>query len=140
MARLGPARRGLARQGVVRHGVEGRRALALPVIGSLYSPSGDALPGTLPSFWSQPGGPGTTVYPQPYDSAAGEFEPPLIPYGMYSFMCRHIFNLPAIFEEYDPVSGEQAAIICCPVCTLVQQIIIPYSEYQNYLQTPLVVA
>lgn len=114
--------------------------MALPEIGTLYNPPGDAIPGTLPSVWRQPGGPGTTVYPQPYDSAAGEFEPPLIPQGMYSFQCGHIFNLPAIFEEYDPDTDEQAAIICCPVCTLVQQIIEPYEEYLNYIQNPIVVA
>ena len=55
--------------------------MALPEIGTLYNPPGDAIPGTLASVWAQPGGPGTTVYPQPQDSAPGFMEPPIIPSG-----------------------------------------------------------
>ena len=114
--------------------------MALPEIGTLYNPPGDAIPGTLASVWSQPGGPGTTVYPQPQDSAPGFMEPPIIPTGMYAFLCRHIFNLPAVFEAYDDETGQQAAIICCPVCTLVQAIIIPYELFEDYSANPIIVA
>lgn len=114
--------------------------MPLPQIGTLYNPSGDAIPGTLPSFWSQPGGPGTTVYPQPKDTAAGFLEPPLISIGMYVWGCGHITNLPAVFEAYDDETQERAALICCPTCTFIQLIIEPYSRYQDYIAIPIVVA
>lgn len=114
--------------------------MALPEIGTLYNPPGDAIPGTLPSVWSQPGGPGTRVFPQAYDSAAGEFEPPLIPYGMYIPGCGHPVNFLAVFREYDDESDEDAAIICCPVCTYIQRIIVPYDLFENYIETPILVA
>ena len=114
--------------------------MALPEIGTLYNPPGDAIPGTLASVWSQPAGRGTTVYPQPQDSAPGFMEPPIIPSGMYVFGCGHVFNLPWIFEAYDDDTGEQAAVVCCPVCSYVQQIIEPYERYLDYIDTPIVTA
>jgi hypothetical protein len=58
----------------------------------------------------------------------------------YSFGCGHWFNIPRIWEEYDPVTGEQAALICCPMCGYLQAIIEPYSLFLNYIQTPIVIA
>lgn len=114
--------------------------MALPETGLIYNPYGDAIRGTLASPWSQPNGRWTEVFPQQYDSAAGEFEPPLIPYGMYRLGCGHASNILAIFKEYDSDTGEQVALICCPVCTFLQQIISPYATYQNYIDVPIVVA
>jgi hypothetical protein len=114
--------------------------MALPTVGTLYQPLGDSPVGSLPSFWTQPGGPGTIVYPQPYDSAKGQIEPPLISVGMYVWGCGHITNLPWIFKAYDDVNNEEAALVCCPVCSFIQYIIEPYSEYLNYIQNPIVIA
>lgn len=98
-----------------------------PQVGTLYKPQ--TIPG--PTLYTQPGGPGTLVYPQ---QPLGEKS------AQYSFGCGHFFNIPRIWEEFDPVSGEQAAIIACPICTFIQQIVIPYSLYLNYIQTPIVIA
>jgi hypothetical protein len=114
--------------------------MPLPQVGTLLQPFGDAIPGTLASPWSQPGGPGTTVFPQPYDSAAGQFEPPLISIGQYLWGCGHITNLPWIFKAYDDDSEEEAALICCPVCSYIQMILEPYERYLNYIDTPIVIA
>jgi hypothetical protein len=112
---------------------------ALPQIGQIYLPQGNVPLGSLPSFWQQPGGIGTPVYPQPVDSAAGFLEPPLFPTGMYVFLCLHTFNLPSIYAQADPDTGELMAIICCPVCSIVQQIV-PYSQFEDYIATPIVIA
>lgn len=113
--------------------------MALPEVGTLVNPFGDVIPGTLASSWSQPGGAGTLVFPQAVDSAPGEFEPPLIPIGQYSFGCGHYFNLPWIFQAYDPVTQEEYAVIACPVCSYCQVIIL-LSEFLDYVQFPIVVA
>lgn len=109
--------------------------MALPEVGSLYfNPS---IPNQI---WSQPGGIGTTVYPQAKDSAPGQFETPLTPSGQYIPPCGHAQNALRVWQEYDPESGEQAAIVCCNVCTFVIQIIIPYSDFDNYIQNPILIA
>jgi hypothetical protein len=115
-----------------------RPAWMLPEVGTLYNPSGDAIPGTLPPLYTQPGGPGTPVFPQPYDSAPGEFEPPLIATGMYSAGCGHIFNCNAVFKQFDIITQKDKAIICCPVCTYILAIE-DYDIFQNYIATPILV-
>jgi hypothetical protein len=102
--------------------------MALPEIGTLYTPFS---PGNLPPTYTQPGGPGTLVYPQ---QPMGERS------AQYSFACGHWFNIPRIWEVYDDVNKEQAALICCPMCGLVQRIIEPYSEFDDYIQNPIIVA
>ena len=107
--------------------------MALPQIGTIYPLATDSILGqsSLGPLYTQPGGPGTQVFPQ---QSLGEKSAP------YSFGCGHFFNLPAIWEQYDPATKQQAAIIACPICGYVQRIIEPYSEFLNYIQTPLVIA
>ena len=100
----------------------------LPAIGSLYTP---AEPGNLPPTYTQPGGVGTPVFPQ---QPLGERS------AQYSFGCSHFFNIPRIWQVYDPDTEEQAALICCPLCGYIQRIIEPYSEFDNYIQNPIIVA
>lgn len=112
----------------------------LPNIGTLYPLSGDVPLGNLPPTWTQPGGQGTPVFPQPTDSAAGQFEPPTTPTGMYTFGCLHVFNCPRIFKQFDPLKSRDAALICCPMCGYIQDIINPYELYDDYIQNPIIVA
>ena len=81
--------------------------------------------------WSQPGGPGTLVFPQ---QPQGEHS------ALYSFGCGHWFNCPEIFEIWYPYNEVQAALVSCPICSFVQQVIEPYENYQSYIDTPIVVA
>lgn len=111
----------------------------LPEVGTLFQPNADAVLGSLPPTWTQPGGPGTRVFPQQTDSAAGEFEPPMTPTGMYVPGCGHPCNCLAVFKQYDIITAEDVAIICCPACTYIQQIINPYRNYENYIKTPIFV-
>jgi hypothetical protein len=102
--------------------------MALPEIGTLYTPF---EPGNLPPTYTQPGGAGTLVYPQ---QPMGERS------AQYAAGCGHWFNCWTILEAYDDVKEVQAAIIACPLCFYVQQIIEPYEEYLNYIRHPIVVA
>lgn len=80
--------------------------------------------------WSQPGGVGTQVFPaQPQ----GEHS------ALYSALCQHWFNCYEVYEAFNPYTGNQVALLCCPRCSLINQIIEPYSSYANYEDTPIVV-
>lgn len=114
--------------------------MASPQLGTLWNPYGDGIPGMSQKLWSQPGGPGTIVYPQMKDSAAGEFEPPMTPVGMYDFGCGHPMNCPAVFKVWDDDTQTEVALICCPACTYIQQIISPYSAYLDYIENPIPIA
>lgn len=96
----------------------------------------------LPVF-TQPGGIGTTVYPQAPTQFPQKFmgyqQVPMSYPSLYVALCGHQFNSFEIFEVFQPSLNDQAALICCPICSLIQQILL-YSEYQNYLDVPLVTA
>lgn len=115
-----------------------RPAWMLPELGSLYPISDDVIPSEMPPTWTQPGGPGTTVYPQQMDSAAGEFEPPMTPIGMYVPGCGHPCNCLKVFKQWDIITQQHWAIITCPACGYIQLLQL-YSEYENYIETPIVV-
>ena len=109
--------------------------MSLPEIGTLYQ-----NPSIPMQTWTQPGGPGTTVYPQAYDSARGFLEAPLNPTGQYVPGCGHASNILRIWEVYDSDTNQQAALICCPVCTFIVRIIEPYSAFDDYIVCPIVIA
>jgi len=97
----------------------------VPQIGTLYkNPVQSGI-----TVWVQPGGPGTLVYPQ---QSQGQKS------ALYSLGCGHWVNTLEVFEEYDPDTGIQVALLCCPACSYIQQIISPYENYSNYEITPLV--
>jgi hypothetical protein len=83
--------------------------------------------------WTQPDGPGTTVFPQ---QAFGERV------ALFTFGCGHWsnhfdvhknnFNPPSYDASYTVVS----AFLCCPLCSYIQQIISPYDQIydlSNYI-------
>lgn len=87
-------------------------------------------------IYSQPGGIGTPVVPQP-----PQVNPPpnwknqaypSYPYayiGLYTFGCSHWFNCPEIYTVNDPYSEEVAALIVCPVCGFLAYIIEPAADW-----------
>lgn len=109
-------------------------------VGQLYK---NGLVNGLPVF-TQPGGIGTTVYPQ----APALFPQQYMGYpqvvmnypSLYVALCGHSFNCYEIFEVIDPYAGVQVALCCCPVCSLIQEIISPYENYSNYQDAPLIVS
>jgi hypothetical protein len=58
----------------------------------------------------------------------------------YFFGCGHPQNCPEIFEVYDPVLQEQVALVCCSQCSFIEQILSPYSTFESYVDTPIIVA
>lgn len=102
--------------------------------------------------WRQPGGIGTTVYPQvptafPWFGGAnaesvadaGLYQWPGAYSAQYFFLCGHPLNCPEVYSYYDPYAEEVMAVITCPLCSLIQ-ILMPYTQYQSEIDTPLVVA
>jgi hypothetical protein len=94
--------------------------------------------------WSQPGGPGTLVYPQPQQLSPEKFEgyqqAPMSYLALYCFGCGHYQNCAEVYEVFSEADGVQVALIVCNQCSYIQQIIVPYANYQNYIETPLVIA
>jgi hypothetical protein len=100
--------------------------------------------------WAQPGGIGTPVVPQPpsnfswfgkNDSGVGGniYEWPVAYPAQYYFGCGHPLNCPEIYSYYDPYEEVIQALICCPVCSYIQEIM-PLSTYEDYVEVPIVVA
>jgi hypothetical protein len=88
-------------------------------------------------IYSQPGGIGTPVVPQP-----PTVNPPLswkhadwkpaYPYcynGLLSWGCGHWTNTTEVYQTADPYSGEIAALLTCPVCGYLGYIIEPASDW-----------
>jgi hypothetical protein len=104
--------------------------MALPVVGSLYY--GGKVNGQV--VWTQPGGPGTQVFPLPpslYPSVYQGFPQSVFAYqGLYSWpYCGHWINEPEIITQYDPTNDVQAAILVCPVCGTVGYIVEPADQW-----------
>jgi hypothetical protein len=108
-------------------------------VGQLY---GDGLVNGLP-FWTQPGGIGTQVFPaQPSQfplQYQGYVQVPMTYPALYQAGCGHRFNCYTVWEVYDPYLQEQMALIACPACGYLQEIM-KYSDFQNYEITPLITA
>lgn len=90
-------------------------------------------------IYRQPNGIGTAVVPQPpqtnppsnWSPSAAQWLP-LYPYvytALFTFGCAHWFNCPEIYTVADPYSGEQAALVTCPICQYIQYIIEPATDW-----------
>lgn len=110
-----------------------------PQVGSLYN---HGFVNGLPTF-TQPGGVGTTVFPQQAQISPANFQGyiqyPMAYPGQYYPSCGHVINTFDVFFEYNASAGEIYALICCPFCSFIQ-VVMPESQYYSYLQTPVVVA
>lgn len=93
--------------------------------------------------WRQPGGPGTPVLPasQRYspERYQGYQQAPMSYPSLYTAGCNHEFNCYEIFQAFQPSLNDQVALICCPRCSYIQEILL-LSVYQSYISTPLVTA
>ena len=110
------------------------------VVGELYG--GGKQNGQ--QVWTQPGGVGTLVYPQPQqyspENYQGYQQSQMSYPALYCFGCGHYQNCPTVYEVYQPSLNEQVALVCCNQCGFIAQIIAPYSDFQSYIDTPLIVA
>jgi hypothetical protein len=92
-------------------------------LGTLYiQPNGKG------GVWSQPGGPGTTVFPQQASSNVDYFS--TAPFnelsGQYVFGCGHSANNCEVYRDYDYDNAISVAILACPLCSYAQRTIEPY--------------
>lgn len=111
-------------------------------VGQLYlGPDRNGLP-----VWSQPGGIGTLVYPQlprrfPWfgSDPEGLYEWPMGYPAQYFAGCGHPLNCWEIYSYFDKYLDDIMALICCPMCSFIQEIM-PLSQYEDYIEVPIVVA
>ena len=92
--------------------------------------------------WSQPGGPGTQVFPalpQQFPTVNIGYPSVVMSYpALYYAGCLHPLNCWEIYSYYDPYEEEIMALVCCPMCSYIQQIL-PLATYENYEDVPILV-
>lgn len=96
-------------------------------------------------FFVQPGGIGTPVYPtqknaQPWPEypIPGLFINEFIP--IWTPGCGHSTNFWLVIREYDYVSQNSVALICCSVCTFVENVYSPFEEWLEPITHAIVIA
>jgi hypothetical protein len=81
-------------------------------------------------YWSQPGGPGTTVFPQQVQANSDQLV--VTPYceltGTYIGSCGHSFDQVALWRSHDYDTDSSVALICCPLCSVVFRTIEPFED------------
>jgi hypothetical protein len=89
------------------------------ILGTLYSPNFNGV------SWSQPGGPGTQVFP------AQQINIPWTNYpvpgwffsensGLYVAGCQHWMDYPRLFFDHDNMLNEDIVLVCCALCSYLQ--------------------
>ncbi len=79
-------------------------------------------------IWTQPGGPGTIVYPRQVQASSNLFsvEPFSELTGMFIGSCGHSFDSITLYRSYDYVGQTSVALICCPLCSVLFRVIAPF--------------
>jgi hypothetical protein len=90
---------------------------SVPVVGQIFNP-----PGYLPPF-TQPGGIGSPVYPA---QSSGE----LATSQWIMNYCNHGCN--NFLVQAATLNGQQVALILCPLCQTISQIISPFSAIYSF--------
>ena len=96
-------------------------------------------------FWTQPGGPGTPVYPTQQNAAPWpEYPIPGLVIQEYSPWfspgCGHSVKTLECIREWDYDTNMSVALICCNICTYVQRTIEPFEEWLNPIQNAIIIA
>lgn len=93
-------------------------------LGTLY------VPGGLPGYFTQPGGPNTPVFPAQVQASSAYLSiKPFTEYtGVYIFGCEHSANECMVFRDWDYETGMSVALLCCPLCSFLQRTIEPFED------------
>lgn len=89
-----------------------------PPVGTLYRPNFNNIP------WSQPGGPGTQVFPAQQNGpflnypVPGQFFSEFS--GLFFVGCGHSVDYPKIFNDVGQIGGIVMVAVCCPLCSFIQ--------------------
>lgn len=100
----------------------------LPPVGTQYNPRFNNIK------WSQPGGPGTLVFPQQQNGPFTNYPVPgqffIELSGLFVAGCGHWMNLPRVFNDHDNMLDEDVVAVCCELCTYIQYYA-PRSQYYD---------
>lgn len=93
--------------------------------------------------WSQPGGPGTPVFPQQQDGPFLNYPVPgqffIEATGFFTVGCGHWVDYPRIFRDYDEMLDVSTGLVCCPMCSYIQYLIQPYELVYDVEQNPVII-
>lgn len=107
------------------------------LVGTVYIPNYNGIP------WTQPGGPGTTVFPQQQSNpwanypVAGQFF--IEASGLWTVGCGHWVDYPYVWRDYDACTGESCAIVSCPICSYIQYLMEPYEAFDDPLTNAITI-
>ncbi len=110
-------------------------------LGTLYYPQGP--PPT--TYFTQPGGPFTQVFPtQKNNQPWPEYPIPGLIINEYvpwwTPGCLHSVNYWLVIREFDVYSEQSVALICCPVCSYIQRVIMPYDAWLLPIENAIIAA
>lgn len=102
-------------------------------VGALYNSQNNGV------NWSQPGGPGTQVFPAQQVGGSYESTTPFNELtGMQIAGCGHSQNEPMLQQEYDEVGGELVILVCCSLCSYIQYAL-PVAQILSTVYNPVTV-
>lgn len=93
-------------------------------------------------YWTQTDGPFSSVLPaqvvQPNSTIAPFSTAPVTEQtGVMSFPCGHFVDEPMIYRDYDYVTKSSAAMVCCPMCSILADVVEPYEAWLNVITNPI---
>lgn len=111
---------------------------ALPPLGAFYIQNYNGI------HWTQPGGPGTKVFPAQNDGPFLAYPTPgqwisEVGEALWHSPCQHGFDVFMVFRDFDSATGKSVAVVACPICSLVLHYISPYEEWTNPNSYPILV-
>lgn len=107
------------------------------ITGTIYIPNYNGIP------WAQPGGQGTTVFPQQQSGpwlnypVGGQFF--IEASGLWVAGCGHYMDYPEVFRDFDPCANLSVALVCCPICSYIQYGFEPYEVFDDPMQNPITI-
>jgi len=86
--------------------------------------------------WSQPGGPGTPVFPAQPTGNSDLFS--VLPFnsktGTYIMGCNHSMDQVWLQRDWDYINNVAVGLILCPQCSYCSRVISPWEQAYNPLQ------
>lgn len=110
-------------------------------LGVMYT--GGIVNGLL--FFTQPGGPGTEVFPHQKNAEPWpEYPIPGLIINEYvpwwAPPCGHSIKTFKVIREYDYDTQSSVALVTCDVCTFVISVITPFEEWLNPIERAIIVS
>jgi hypothetical protein len=96
-------------------------------------------------FFTQPGGPGTQVFPTQKNAVPWTDWPAAgvmvineyVPY--WSPGCLHSIKVIKLIPEWDYVNNVSVMLLCCQVCSYIQRYLTPQEEAYNSIQQAIII-